>query len=158
MAIVVVGAVFVFQIFQRDAAAQMSDGEVAVQGASLVVAASSGNGTGLLSITVENSGSKPVTSMALSINNVLQSAAACPPPAPPAPPVTPTFCVGNMAVTEANALAPNQLTTATGTPAQAPKNVLMKFVVDQSYPYSVEVTFSDGSTYVVGGSVVATSS
>ena len=158
MAIVLVGAVFVFQIFQRDAAAQMSDGEISVQSASLVVTASSGNGTALLSITVENSGSKPVTEVLLSVNNVQQPTASCPAPAPPAPPVSPTFCVGAGAITQANSLAPNQLSTATGTPVLNPRNALMHFVADQSYPYSVEVTFSDGSTYVVGGSLVAGSS
>jgi hypothetical protein len=155
MAIVLVGSVLVYQIFLRDAAAQVSNGQVTVQDASLVMAAAGHNGTALFSITIENTGNKPVTGIELTVNNVTQTQASCPPPAPPAPPQSPTFCVMQAAIAPGNSLAPNQDSTATGTPLKDKGTLLMSFLEDSYYPYLVEVTFSDSSSYVVGGSVVA---
>ena len=155
MAIVVVGSVFVYQIFLRNAQAQDSDGQVSVQDASLLMATSGRNGTALFSITIENTGNKPVSDIELTVNNVEQAPSSCPPPAPPARPQSPTFCVMSAAVAPGNMLGPNQVTSATGTPFNGGGGSLMNFLEDTSYPYTIQVTFSDSSTYVVGGSVVA---
>ena len=155
MAIVIVGSVLVYQIFLRNAIAQDSDGQVSVQDASLLMATSAKSGTALFSITVENTGNKPVTNIELTVNSVAQAAASCPQPAPPSPPQSPTFCVMAAAVTSGNMLGPNQVTSATGTPLNGEGGSLMSFFDGTSYPYTVLVTFSDSSTFVVGGSVVA---
>jgi hypothetical protein len=155
MAIVLVGSVLVYQIFLRNAAAQDSNGQVSVQGASLLMATSGKNGTALFSITIENSGNKPVTAVELTVDDVAQVPASCPPPAPPAPPQSPTFCVMSASISSSNALAPDQVTSATGTPSAGGGGSLLNFLEDASYPYTVQVTFTDSSTYIVAGSVVA---
>jgi hypothetical protein len=155
MAIVLVGSVLVYQIFLRNAAAQDSDGQVSVQGASLLMATSGKSGTALFSITIENTGNKPVTAVELTVDNVPQAPASCPPPAPPAPPQSPTFCVMASSISTSNALAPDQAASATGTPSTGGGGPLMNFFEDTSYPYSVQVMFTDSSSYIVAGTVVA---
>jgi len=155
MAIVLVGSVLVYQIFLRNAIAQDSDGQVSVQDTSLLMATSARSGTALFSITVENTGNKPVTGIELTVNNVAQASASCPPPAPPSPPQSPTFCVMSAAIAQGNMLGPNQVASATGTPLNGEGGSLMNFLAGSSYPFTVLVTFSDSSTYVVGGTVVA---
>lgn len=159
MAITVVGAVLVYQILFRNAAVQSSNGQVSVQSATLLMVASSGSGTGVFSITVENTGNKLVTNVTLAVNNVTQNPASCPPPPPPALPQRPTFCVGAAKISTANPLTLNGVATATGTPSTTASGTLpMSFTFGSSYTYRVLVTFSEGSTSVAAGTVVASNS
>lgn len=158
MALVVVGAVLVFQIFLKDASAQTSDGEVSVESVSLLMATPGASGAALFSMTIENTGNKPVTAVSLVVGNVTQSGTDCPPPSPPAAPDSPTFCFMSAPITSSNSLAPNQAASATGTPTEAKGKGLMVFHANSAYPYSVLVTFTDGSSFAIGGSVVASES
>jgi flagellin-like protein len=133
IAITIVGGLLIYNLFFATSSTASSTSAISVQNIDLVVPGGSGNAQ--FSITVKNTGNKPIKNYTITIigENGQNSTSR------------------NLSTQ----IQPGQTFSVQYTPVNATNKALLTFVVGKYYAVNIQVTFSDGTTFATSTSVQA---